>query len=436
VRPLAFASAAALVFALLFGGSSRGGLTTTAADVAALPLLALLAVEGGSILRGRTLLTLVLALIFAGPLLQLIPLPPALWMHLPGQGAVAETYAAAGMAPPWRPLSVSPWATQRALLQLLPPLALFLGALSASSAERRLLWGLIVLVAAASTILEMAQLIDGANSPLRYYRPIDGVAAPGLFANRNHTAALQYCAFPIAAALFVDAGPRWPWLRFAALGVFFLAATIGALLTASRAGLLLAILSAALSVVVVLRPSAEALMGRRNFWFACGGVALAALLLSPAFGLVQVLERFFASGDGTAGDRLTMARVSLQAALGFLPFGAGYGSFVRVYPLFQTRETIAPAIINHAHNDALEIAIEGGLLGMATVAAALFLLLRAGRLPLRRASPGRRAEHQAAGVVVLLLCIHSLADYPLRTPALAALFAVAAGVLLQPQKER
>jgi hypothetical protein len=35
-------------------------------------------------------------------------------------------------------------------------------------------------------------------------------------------------------------------------------------------------------------------------------------------------------------------------------------------------------------------------------------------------------------VIVALLLIHSAADYPLRTPALAALFAFAAGLLSKP----
>ena len=52
------------------------------------------------------LILLLLALVLT--LVQLIPLPPGIWMSLPGRGLVAATYQASGEAAPWLPLNLQP----------------------------------------------------------------------------------------------------------------------------------------------------------------------------------------------------------------------------------------------------------------------------------------------------------------------------------------
>src|SRR5215213_4648986 len=41
-------------------------------------------------------------------LLQLVPIPPDIWLALPGRSRYAEAAAAGGFAQPWRPLSLTP----------------------------------------------------------------------------------------------------------------------------------------------------------------------------------------------------------------------------------------------------------------------------------------------------------------------------------------
>ena len=71
---------------------------------------------------GRRLLLIAgaIALLF---LVQLVPLPPALWTQLPGRSFVAGGLRLLGLPPPWLPISLSPYDTLASALTLLPPLA-------------------------------------------------------------------------------------------------------------------------------------------------------------------------------------------------------------------------------------------------------------------------------------------------------------------------
>ena len=58
----------------------------------------------------------IMALIVLLPLVQLIPLPPAIWTHLPGREVATRVSALTGLAGQWRPLSLNPEATIRSVI--------------------------------------------------------------------------------------------------------------------------------------------------------------------------------------------------------------------------------------------------------------------------------------------------------------------------------
>src|SRR4028119_1733733 len=98
-----------LLGCLLLGGSPQGIWRNLALQLAAMGLLvwALLArSRTHPTAAGRTLLSLAL-LWFAVALLQLVPLPPALWSVLPGRGPVVEGFLLRGELLPWLPLSLT-----------------------------------------------------------------------------------------------------------------------------------------------------------------------------------------------------------------------------------------------------------------------------------------------------------------------------------------
>ncbi len=84
----------------------------------------------------------------------------------------------------------------------------------------------------------------------------------------------------------------------------------------------------------------------------------------------------------------------------------------------------------HAHNDYLELLAEAGLVGLAILAWAVFILVTRVYLP-ALGGPERRPRWSTVGIAaaVFAMLAHSVVDFNLKIPSNAALFAVLLGVL-------
>ncbi len=358
-------------------------------------------------------------------LLQLVPLPPALWAALPGHAVYAQIAQAAGVVV-WRPLSLTPDLTLNALGALLPATAAALTALHLDFRGRVRLAQAVVIVACLSGLLGLAQLAVGGG--WRLYRETSADSAVGLFANRNHQAALMACALPLTGAI---AGLRLrergdhrliPILG-AAVAAFL---TLALISTGSRMGLALG--------VVGLAGGAWAyrLCGQRLWplapiarWATAGGaiVLLAVIGLAAARG--GAVERLSVQ-EIVSETRVAMIRPLLDTTKAFLPLGAGFGAFDSVYRRFEPNALLSTIYMNQAHDEPLQLAIEGGVAALALLALFLIWWARTTWRAARSAPSGRRrAMAAAATTVTAILMASSLVDYPLRTPLLGALFAVA-----------
>ena len=132
--------------------------------------------------------------------------------------------------------------------------------------------------------------------------------------------------------------------------------------------------------------------------------------------------------------------VTARAAQDFLPTGSGFGTFAAIYRLFEPPALLRPFHANHAHNEPLELVLEGGLPALLLILAVLGWLA-ARTVALWRAPPQDGgaldlALARAATVAVWLLLAHSLVDYPLRTTAPMGLFALACGLAAAPATSR
>lgn len=438
-RLFSFACAGFLLLALLVGGASREDvIAPDIVAVAAVPLLgwAIWRLRERSIEQPERFAFAILAGCFLVGLIQLIPLPPALWTALPGRGPIVDDLAAAGIAPGWAPISLKPQATVAALLWLVPAAAMFLATRTLDQPGRRQLVLLILGVAVLSAVVGGLQVVGGPESPLRFYAVTNPEPAVGFFSNRNHLASLFVCVVPFAALEALEAAARRPAgrVRIVLMLALILLATAGVVLTQSRAGALLlgvSLIGAAAMAwrAGLLSGNGQAGPGRSLL---AGGVLLLALvaIAGPViFG--GVLDRVGGSLDTEI--RIPAAKIASGAALTYAPFGSGLGSFVPVYMMHETPSSMQNTYVNHAHDDWLELLVETGLLGAAVMVAFLFwftrLALRAWRRQRTSGGPGVRA----ASVVILLLLGHSLVDYPLRTPAMMCLFALACGLMLAPR---
>lgn len=428
---------------LLLGGGTRAGfLSDSILQLVSIPLALLASTKILGLERTKetnAILAFCVAIILV-PLLQLAPLPPAIWSHLPERANVAAAFEVAGNKGQWAPITVYPTGTWLSLAALMPPLAVFLGTVSLSGIARRQLSYLLLSVGLLSACLGLIQVAQGPSSPLRFFEYTNPSEAVGFFANRNHLAALLYCLTVFASAWLIDTGfnGRKRLFEPAALlpliaGFVVLVILIAAQLVArSRAGLGLT-----MAAMLLAWPLAN-FDPRRGTGLQSGKVFVAAVVVSMIFALqfalLRILERF---GTDTLDDaRLPFARNTFEAARAFMPFGSGMGTFVDVYGMFERPADVFAAYANHAHNDILEVALEAGLPGLLMMvlfgAWIVWRCFELWRRPIGKASAPDILWERAALFVVVLLIAHAVVDYALRTTAIAVVFAFSCGLLVRP----
>lgn len=365
--------------------------------------------------------------------LQLIPLPPAIWTNLPGRSLYANVATFAGIDQPWRPISLTPHATMASLLGLLVPAVVILA--FAKIDAKWLAWSIpgLVGLALASAVLGLAQLGSGPGGSLRFYAITNADYAVGLFANRNHQALLLVCALTVSAAgvkrLIGDAGsPARTWIPVCIW--MFLIPMI--LLTGSRAGLLLAVPATAIGAWIINMPLKGEFVRRKHKrapiakWLPVG-VVLLMVAVSIGFSRSVALDRLLATdSNGELRSRLWPSLLDTISA--FFPLGSGFGSFDAAYRRFEPFALLRPDYTNRAHNDALEILIEGGLPAVALFGAfAVWFVSRSVAAWKEKGSVDQRLlEARCGSAVSAFALLASLTDYPLRTPLFATIFAVSA----------
>lgn len=424
-----------LLACLVLGGASAGGLAANALLQAGGAILILLLLHGGVVAAmPRTAQRLLLVVGVTGLFLTLtlLPLPSALWPVLGGRAAVAAAYRMIGMPLPALSASLAPDGTISALLSLIPPVAMFLSVLAASPRGR--LDSVIVLIAftLASILFGVMQQIAGYRNAFYFYDITSRGGATAFFANRNHLATLCLMAMPFAAALAV---PPERLDRAAGIGQQVIAGavllfmTLGALLVQSLAGWLLLVptLLGCLLIRGRLTPGKPGRWPMR--WLApVAGIAVAVAVLAALFAPFTTTDLQRTMGEVSPRQRHEIMRLTGEASLRYLPFGSGFGSFDRVYPQQENPAEITNTFINHAHNDYLELLLEGGLVGAALLIAFLAWWTRQSIAIWAR---GRRDTALARGgsVAIAVVLAHSFVDYPVRTAAIAAVAALAAALM-------
>ena len=224
-----------LLACLLLGGSTRAAWPNMALQLGAIVILAWAALatpRAQSGLPGRNWCA-VCAMV-ALVLLQLIPLPPAVWSALPGRDMVVRGYELLGQPLPWLPLSLAPYETMTSALWLLPPLAIIAAILRLGAYRELWLAIALGLAAFAGVLLGVLQVTSGdvLNSPWYLYAITNNGKATGFFANSNHMATLLIVTIPFMVALLGRKAQR-PALcpagcgRYAILGGAILSSSSG-----------------------------------------------------------------------------------------------------------------------------------------------------------------------------------------------------------------
>lgn len=423
-----------LLLCLVLGGGSAAGIWGNML----LQLLAIPLIAGAVLARpstpiptaGRQLFALAL-LVVSVAFVQLVPLPPALWSALPGREPIAAGFAALGQQLPWLPLSLAPYKTISSALWLLPAFATLLAILRLRAFKPSWVAWTVVAVTSVSVAIGAMQVAGGEGSPWYFYSVTNVGASTGFFANANHFAGLLVCTLPFLTALYLHARNKGRSMQRAsgllvilvgAAGVVF----VGIAVNSSLAGLGLGLIVLAACVLMML-----ARRRRLPRWqiAAAGFVAVGALAM--VFSAAMANNLTAAEADTFEESRLNSFSRSLEASRDFAPLGSGIGTFQDIYRAREDPAAASRFYMNHVHNDYIELALETGAPGLAVLL--LFLAWWT-----RRTLAIWRAEDQdpfavAATIATGAMLAHSLVDYPLRTAALAVLFAACLALMAEPR---
>lgn len=437
---LVFIASALIIFAPLF----RSGKTSLALMTMELMGIALLLIIfWGNLAKGRlekpVLWFLLGSLLCA--LAYLIPIPDVAWEQLPGRAFYAEHLNwlnTSSIAWNYQALSLIPIRTISGLLALLAPLAIFLTVVSLPS--RKLLWLVVVLLftAFSQALLSMGQYFI--QDQALFFRIWSGGVPLGTYINQNHFVVFMEMVEPLAIGLMMMAilsqnlGKTLKISLATLFGLISLALTFTPLLTTSRMGAALLILSIFLSFWAMTTPEIRKKVAAPIF--ALRFVLLILAIVIQLNVLQQIVTITYVDRlvpQAALGDlRWVLYSTTFEAIQNFLPIGTGPGTTPQVYQLYQP--TTINLFVNHTHNDFIELMLDMGGLGLLIICLIMFFYIRCWWQLWQDKSSGFKLLQTGAGVGILLALLYSLTDFGLHTPANAVFFAFLFGVFLHKEQ--
>lgn len=364
-------------------------------------------------------------------LISWIPLPPAIWHALPGRASIEESDALLAMTDNWRSISVQPTQALIAIFALLPPLAILALTLRASERSRELTLWSILGFAVLSSLVGLIQLSQGMSGPAYFYTITNYGTSVGFFANSNHLATLFLIALVLSVELpfgqrAAKRGNRVAWqvLRVVVI-VFFI---INLILNKSVAGYGLTLAAAA---YWILRSDRVRETMRLSWPRLAAIAAVVAAAVAISIWLLSNRLSNLAFDPLKGEERIEYVQNTWQMIGDAFPFGYGLGSFRSIYAGIEPLDQVTTVFVNHAHNDYLELLSDFGIVGLALlIIFGLWFVRRVRWLAATRVAYPRYCVAAAMGIV--LVAAHSIVDYPLRTAALATVFAFLAACLARP----
>lgn len=391
-----YALGTALMACLVFGGGSARGLAVEAVLQILVVLCATYTLVKLWDNPGSKAGVAFLGLVLVAGLIQLVPLPLSILapfrpdVFLPSLPETPQSVATVT-------ISLAASRTVQGVIFVLVPIYFFVAASKLDPAD---LVGLIpfyvvgVLCNLAAAVIQYSLASGVSLGDFLGYS-----AMVGMFANVNHFTTAMFSSIPIVLYLGIFMRHR----AFSTISMILIFLVL--LASRSMAGILIGFLIAVVSLA--------SLAWRVRI----GGVLVLILTVTLAAYSYGAITQIGAQVVDPEYGRRYFALTTLQAIRENWLLGVGYGAFDMVLPHYEPGEAIHVWYVNHAHNDFLEIWLEGGLGGVlilgAYVTAVLWRAIQVGSLPLQR----------LALLSILMVLMHSTVDYPLRTMAVAVIFA-------------
>ncbi|ANL76401.1 hypothetical protein AMC83_PE00994 (plasmid) [Rhizobium phaseoli] len=344
-------------------------------------------------------------------------------------GSPSESFE--GIRQKW--ISVSPGATDLAILRLLLPVAIFFLFCAAASTGDDSALRLLRVLGSWGAAIVIASLIQYFVDPhhvvledkLHYKESLTGP-----FVNRNNAAAYLGLVLQILLARMlygqrVDPSGRsisiWVTPALFALGAFAL------LLTKSRAGIAAAIFGCLLMTTLLRAYSsgrrARQTRGVLHPSLVTASVIFLSVVLFGQGAIVRLTTEKF--GD----SRLCTYKSVLTGIMADANFwvGTGFGAFRSAFPEYRSADCGINGVWDRAHNSFLEGTFGLGAIFLVALVGVVWILCRTyvRGLKFRR----RFRPFAALGLSTMFaLLAHSLVDFPLQIPGINNLFAAVAGI--------
>ena len=346
----------------------------------------------------------------------------------------------------WRPLTLYPHATWAELALAFTYAAVFLIVVNNMQSQAQLNRLLLTLVSVGGVlaVFWLLQKVSGTEKIYWFWQRSWGSSPFGPYVNRNHFAGYMAMVLPLGLGwlwgqLVQDnkgdriAGWRWREQLAAVVGgrnglllllTLALANMAAALIfSASRGGIVSCISSLLFFTLLV------SLSRRGERHFAVAGLVLAAFVLAYALwlGIDHVLQRFMDINFEGGDERIAYWSATLGLSGEFPLLGTGLGTYIHAFRKYSP--IVEQVIVDHAHNDYLELLAEAGTVGFLLVVGGLgWFCWRMLKHWFTRRAP------EVLGIVlggltsVLAIGIHSLVDFNLHIPANAFLLSVILGL--------
>jgi O-antigen ligase len=383
--------------------------------------------------------------------LQLIPLPPSLvGIISPQTWAIrsrlssAELGGAAGGG--WAPLSLVPNST---LYELVGYVFYFLfGYLIYKHVrERKQVEIFVLLMLACASFQALYGLVElfGGTEKILGFKKVDYLgSATGTFINRNHFSGFLEMIFPLSLGYLLAKANFFAMKKGVAFkdkilwfsqerlqksvlfGLVSVLIGVGIIFSRSRTGIFIFLAGIFLMIIVLSGAGGRseervgAGRGGRRSVKVIRTVFFVVFFAAALIGIKPVIERFSLT-DLARETRPIIYKNTAELIKNFPLFGTGLGTYLYAYPLFE-RKPVA-GLMDHAHNDYLELLAEAGIIGGGALILFAFglvihLFLKWGQ----RRDSFIRGVGLGCLVGIAAILVHSLTDFNLRITANAVYF--------------
>jgi|AMFO01.1.fsa_nt_gi O-antigen ligase len=369
--------------------------------------------------------------------LQMLPLSIGMLQWLSPHAAAIRLAADAGTL--FAPITLDAHATAAMLVRSCYLVGLFGLTLYLIDSRRKLKWLVytVLLSALFQALYGSFMILTGIEYSFfisKYVLFSHPGSATGTFASRDHLAGYLEMALAIGIGYMLSllkhgaSGGNWKrrlraWSELllgpkARLRLLLILLCLGLVLTHSRGGNIAFFASLGIAGVLFLLLVKK--KPRATIVFLVSLIVLDIVLIGSWVGLSTVMTRLEQTTMQTE-DRDEAYISALPMLPDYWLSGTGAGTFGEVFPAYKSAGL--GRTWNHAHNDYLELFIEGGAVGFALLAGCVLYALAAAVQTLRRRRSSLMTGMAFASLMgIAAMLVHSFVDFNLQIPANSSMF--------------